>query len=160
MLLDILQDAFFAAIAAIGFAAISRPPRRAFVWCALIAAAAHSLRYLLINADAIHLHIVSATFIAAFFAGSLAVFTSPMAKTPAETALFPSLLPMIPGIYAYKAFGGVARCLTATDSEAYGRAFYLFSSNAITCLCILLGMVVGATIPIFMFKKISFEATR
>ena len=31
MLIEFLQDAFFAAIAAIGFAAISNPPRRAYL---------------------------------------------------------------------------------------------------------------------------------
>jgi uncharacterized membrane protein YjjB (DUF3815 family) len=36
MVEKIFQDALFAAIAAIGFAAISRPPRRAYVYCALI----------------------------------------------------------------------------------------------------------------------------
>ena len=37
-----LQDGLFAAIAAIGFSAISRPPKQAFLWCALIAATGHS----------------------------------------------------------------------------------------------------------------------
>ena len=32
-----------------------------------------------------------------------------------ETFLFPSLLPMIPGIYAYKAFGGLAMCISASS---------------------------------------------
>ena len=37
-LFNILQDGFFAAIAAIGFASISNPPRQAYKYCALIAA--------------------------------------------------------------------------------------------------------------------------
>ena len=155
----ILQDAFFAAIAAIGFAAISRPPHRAYVWCGLIAAVGHSLRYVLLNGGG--MQIVPATFIAAFVVGLCAVFISPYIKTPAETALFPALLPMIPGMYAYKAFGGLAKALfSTTDSEVFDRGFYLFSSNALTTVSILLAMVIGATLPIFMFKKISFQATR
>ena len=38
IILDILEDGVFAALAAIGFAAISNPPRMAFKYCALIAA--------------------------------------------------------------------------------------------------------------------------
>ncbi|WP_301707862.1 threonine/serine exporter family protein, partial [uncultured Duncaniella sp.] len=49
MVEKIFQDALFAAIAAIGFAAISRPPRRAYVYCALIAAVGHSLRFVLMD---------------------------------------------------------------------------------------------------------------
>lgn len=156
---QIFQDAFFAAIAAIGFAAISRPPRRAYLWCALIAAVGHSLRFVLMGAP-FGVHIVAASLAASFCIGLLAVFVSPHAKFPAETCLFPALLPMIPGIYAYKAFGALALCLAAQGQAAFNRAFFLFASNALTCSCILLCMVVGANLPIFMFKRVSFQATR
>ena len=42
---DILLDGLFAAVAAIGFGAISDPPMRAFPRIALLAAAGHALRY-------------------------------------------------------------------------------------------------------------------
>lgn len=158
--MQILQDGLFAAIAAIGFAAISKPPRRAYVYCALIAAIGHSVRFLLMQSDWLHMHIIMSTIVAAFLVGMLAVFLSPVAKMPAETCLFPALLPMIPGIYAYKSFGGLAMCLLASGEEAFDHYFYLFASNGITCIFILLGMVTGATIPIFIFKNISFRATR
>lgn len=161
MLLSILQDAFFAALAAIGFAAVSRPPRQAYLYCGLIAAAGHSARFALMSPSlGAGLSIITATFLAAMLVGVLAVFLSPFAHTPAETCLFPSLLPMIPGMYAYKAFGGLALCLMSTGREVFDNSFYLFASNSMTCGCILLGMVVGATIPIFIFKKVSFTATR
>ncbi len=92
MISEILQDALFAAIAAIGFAAISRPPHRAYLYCAIIAAAGHSLRFWLMNATyGYGMHIVVATLIATFAIGLLAVFLSPVAHMPAETSLFPSL---------------------------------------------------------------------
>lgn len=159
MLLQILQDALFSAIAAIGFAAISRPPREAFLYCALIAAVGHSLRYVLLN-SALAMHIVPATFIAALVIGTLAVLVSPLSRIPAETYLFPSLLPMIPGVYAYKTFAGLAMCLFSTGEDSFNHDFFLFGHNAITCGCILLCMVIGAVIPIFALKKISFQATR
>lgn len=160
MLSEFLQDAFFAAIAAIGFAAISNPPRRAYLYCAVIAAVGHSARFLMMQESLLGLHIVVASTLAALIVGVLAVLLSPVAHTPAETCLFPSLLPMIPGIYAYKTFGGLVMCLYHGSEEAFDHYFYLFVSNGLTCLFILLGMVVGATIPIFMFKNISFQATR
>lgn len=160
MLSEFLQDAFFAAIAAIGFAAISNPPRRAYLYCAVIAAVGHSARFLMMQESLLGLHIVIASTLAALIVGMLAVLLSPVAHTPAETCLFPSLLPMIPGIYAYKTFGGLVMCLYHGSEEAFDHYFYLFVSNGLTCLFILLGMVIGATIPIFLFKNISFQATR
>lgn len=160
MWLDILQDAFFAAIAAIGFAAISRPPRSAYLFCAIIAAAGHSARMMLMLDTWMGLHIVVATLLASFLVGTLAVFFSPVAKTPAETCLFPSLLPMIPGVYAYRCFGGLAMCMLSKTPENFERYFYLCVSNGLTCAFILIAMVVGATVPIYIFKNISFQATR
>lgn len=158
--LEIIQDAFFAAIAAIGFAAISRPPRRAYLFCAILAAVGHSSRYVLIFPGLLEAHIVVATTLAAFVVGLLAVFFSPMARIPAETCLYPALLPMIPGIYAYKTFGGLAMCVFGHGADQYDFYFYQFTYNGIMCLFILLGMVLGASLPIFLFKKISFQATR
>lgn len=160
MFWQILQDGFFAAIAAIGFAAISRPPRRAYLYCALIAAIGHSVRFVIMHEEFLGLNIITATFLAAFLVGTLAVFFSPIVKTPAETCLFPALLPMIPGIYAYKSFGGLAKCIFSSGQAEFDRYFYLFAHNGLTCLFILLAMVVGATLPIFIFKNISFQATR
>ena len=160
MVVQILQDALFAAIAAIGFASISNPPKKAYLLCAIIAAAGHSSRFLLLNSSLFDIHIVAASTMAAFIVGTLAVLLSPYGKMPAETCLFPSLLPMIPGIYAYKAFGSLMLCLTHGGEAEFNHYFFLFASNGLTCLFILLGMVVGGTLPIFFFKNISFQATR
>ena len=160
MILRLLFNALFAGLAAIGFASISRPPRSAYLFCALIAAAGHTLRYLMMNWGGGGLHIVAATTIASFAVGLMAVFIAPHTKVPAETYLFPSLLPMIPGIYAYKCFGALMMCLSNGGEQDFNHCFYLFASNGLTCFFILVGMVVGATVPIFMYKRFSFQATR
>ncbi len=158
MLLDFFQDGLFAAIAAIGFSAISNPPRRAYLYCAVVAAVGHSVRFLLMGFAG--WHIVPASTLAALLIGMLAVLVSPKSRIPAETYLYPSLLPMIPGIYAYKAFGALVMCLYHGTESSFLHYFYLFADNGLTCFFILLGMVVGATLPMFLLPKISFQATR
>ena len=49
IVVDILLDGLFAAVAAIGFGAISDPPMRAFPRIALLAAAGHALRFSMMN---------------------------------------------------------------------------------------------------------------
>uniref|UniRef100_UPI0026471DCB threonine/serine exporter family protein n=1 Tax=uncultured Duncaniella sp. TaxID=2768039 RepID=UPI0026471DCB len=61
MLSEFLQDAFFAAIAAVGSAPISNPPRRAYLYCAVIAAVGHSARFLMMQESLLGLHIVIAS---------------------------------------------------------------------------------------------------
>lgn len=160
MLFDFFKDAILAAIAAIGFGAISRIPRRAYLWCGLIAAIGHSIRFLLMNPEVGGLHILLATALASIVIGTLAVFASPLAKTPAEAYLFPSLLPMIPGIYAYKSFGGMVMCILGDTQEQFNYYFYQFAENGLVCIAIIMAMVIGATIPIFTFKGTAFTATR
>ena len=65
---EIIQDGAFAAIAAIGFAIISNPPRKAILISALLAAIGHGLRYFLMH-TAMPLEIATASFFAAFSAG-------------------------------------------------------------------------------------------
>lgn len=156
--MDFFQDGLFAAIAAIGFSAISNPPRRAYLYCAVVAAVGHSVRFLLMGFAG--WHIVPASTLASLLIGILAVLVSPKSRIPAETYLYPSLLPMIPGIYAYKAFGALVMCLYHGTESSFLHYFYLFADNGLTCFFILLGMVVGATLPMFLLPKISFQATR
>ncbi|MDE6339905.1 MAG: threonine/serine exporter family protein, partial [Muribaculaceae bacterium] len=131
-----------------------------YKWCALIAAVGHSTRYLLMNLGVAPMHIIPATLIASFVIGTLAVFIASYAKFPAETCIFPALLPMIPGIYAYKAFAGLALCVFSSQEGMFDHDFYLWMSNGLTCGVILLCMVVGGTLPLFIFKRIAFQSTR
>ena len=70
-LFNILQDGFFAAIAAIGFASISNPPRQAYKYCALIAALGHATRYVLTHNAYGEMHLIGASFIASLVIGVL-----------------------------------------------------------------------------------------
>ena len=158
MVAEIFEDGLFAAIAAIGFSSISNTPVRAYGACAVVAAVGHAIRYVLMTV--MGFHIIPASSIAAFAVGLLSVFIAPRIKCPAEVCFFPALLPMIPGMYAYRTIEALLACLYHTQEEVFGHYFYLLAYNGLTCAFIILGMVIGATIPVFLFKKLSFTATR
>ncbi len=157
MMVEILSDGLFASIAAIGFASISNPPRRIYPYCAFVAAIGHASRYILIN---LGMHIIPASTFAAFCIGLLSVLLSSKSKCPAETCFFPALLPMIPGMYAYRAFAALVLCVCHQEECMFNHYFYLFSYNGLTCAIIVLGMVIGVNIPVFLLKNTSFQATR
>lgn len=158
MILELIKDALLASVAAMGFAAVSNPPKRAYVYCAVIAALGHSFRSFLMGYAGCH--IVLASFFASLLIGVLSVSIGPKTKIPPETYLYPALLPMIPGVYAYKTFGAMLMCVSHSGEEAFDHYFYLFGSNGLTCLFILTAMVVGATVPMFLLPRISFQSTR
>lgn len=154
------QDGFFAAIAAIGFSSISSTPRRAYPVLALIAAVGHIIRHALMSPDFADVHIIVASTIAAFIIGTLAVLFASRIECPAEVCFFTALLPMIPGMYAYRTIEALVYCLYHTREEVFIHYLYLLAYNGLTCVFIILGMVIGATIPIFALKKLSFYDTR
>lgn len=158
-ILTLIMDGVFAAIAAIGFGAISNPPRRAFGRIALMAAVGHCLRtFLMANMD---VNIAFASFFAALLIGLTSVWLGRGIKVPMTCLIIPSLLPMIPGIYAYKSVFSLIMFLQNLDSETesarYMSAFFL---NATVSVGVVVLLVVGAVIPLFIFRKRSFAVTR
>ena len=110
--INIFEDGLFAAIAAIGFSSISNTPQRAYLTCALIAAAGHSIRYVLTLAEFGGMHIIPASTVASFAIGVLAVLFASRIKCPAEVCFFPALLPMIPGMHAARSKPCSPVCIT------------------------------------------------
>ena len=160
LILNILEDGLFAAMAAVGFSSISHTPRRCYAVAALAAAIGHALRFILSSPRCLGMDIIPASTIAAFAVGLIAVMLAPRVRTPAEACLFPALLPMIPGMYAYRSIEALLACLSSPAEQTFSHFSYLLQYNGTTCIFVVLGMVIGANIPIFMFKKISFQATR
>lgn len=159
-ILCVLQDAFFAALAGIGFASISNPPRNAYRYCALISAVGHAVRYILMNNPVHQQGLVIASFAAALVIGFMSVGLAGKAKCPPETFSFPSLLPMIPGMYAYRTVEGLVMCLFTQEEDLFNHYLYLCTSNGFTCTFDILGMVLGVTLPIALLNKISYRVTR
>lgn len=157
-LLQILADGLLAAVAGIGFGAISNPPKSALLYCGLIAAFGHATRYCMINL--IGIHIVLASLVGALVIGMLAIICARRVKCPPETFAFPALLPMIPGIYAYKTIQAFLLALTASGEDQFNHFLYICESNGLICFFIIICMVIGMLIPIYIFKKISFTVTK
>ena len=154
---DIWQDMAFGALASMGFAAISAPPLKSLKCCGLIAGVGHGCRFKLMGMG---LPIVQSSFIAAFVIGFLAVIFSRRAKCPAECLSFPSLLPMIPGMYAYRMVQGLIGCLGETPGHEFAYYYEMFSYNLIISFSVIFMMVLGITIPVFTWKRLSFTATK
>ncbi len=157
---SIVEDGFFAAMAAIGFAALSHLPMRTYAICGVAAAVGHALRQLMMSPVLGNVNIILASSVAAFLIGIIAVWLAPKVCVPAEACLFPSLLPMIPGMYAYRTIEALIVCVGGSTSGGDMGCVYELVFNSMTCLLIILCMVIGSIIPIFIFKRVSFQATR
>ena len=154
-----IADGLFAAVAAIGFAIISNPPRKALLVCALLACVGHGARYFLMHHAGLELDQVTASAAAAFVIGLLAVPFAMRLHCPAECFAFPSLLPMVPGMFAYKAVRDLINIVRLPDDYTMEYVARFFHNTSLTVL-VMFGMVVGCIIPIFIFHRQSFSVTR
>ena len=156
---DILSDGFFAALAGVGFGAISAPPLKAFRYIALLAAIGHACRFCLITYAGVD--ISTGSLIGALLIGFGSLWLGRKVRCPMTVLYIPALLPMIPGKYAYNVVFSQLMFLQNIDSPAQ-RAIYMdmfFSNSMVSCTVVFM-LAAGATLPIFIFPKYAFSLTR
>lgn len=156
---DILSDGLFAAVAGIGFGAISDPPMRAFRFIALLAAVGHACRYCLMTFAGFDLS--TGSLIGALLIGFGSLWLGKHVRCPMTVLYIPALLPMIPGKFAYNMVFSQIMFLQNIDN-AVERTRYMdmfFSNTMVTCTVVFL-LAVGATIPMFLFPNRASSLTR
>ena len=179
MLPEILSDGFFAAVAAIGFGAISDPPMRAFPVIALLAAvitggrlqklehndqrwitAAELPQYEFCLMDT-GVDIASASLCASVAIGIGSLLLGGRIHCPMTVLFIPALLPMIPGMYAYKTvFATIMFMQHLGDAAASAQYLQEILRNGFVTFCVIFMLAAGAAAPIFLFNKRAHSLTR
>ncbi len=155
----LLKDGLLAAAAAVGFSVISDPPRRTISSAALLAAIGHATRYSMqYFADA---DLLIASFTGALVIGFCCIGFSSWLHCPTTVLCIPALLPMIPGIYAYKTIFAITQFIHNAGDSTHAMHYMLeVFSNGIITFSTVFALVVGVTIPTLLLKKWSFQMTR
>ena len=154
----VFKDACFAAAAGLGFAYACMPPKKTLAFSALLAAVAHSCRFLLIQSQIFS--IAAAPLFASFLIGVLGMLCAKRLKVPAEIIAFPALLPMIPGIYAYKAVLALFSYIKAAGAQQKLAHLISFFDNALATISISLALGTGVSITLLIFYEQSLMITR
>lgn len=155
---QIIQDGFFAAIASIGFAVISNPPKKAVAVSAFLACVGHSFRFYLLQTTSISLS--GATLLAALGIGLMSLVFAKRIHCPAEVFSFPSLLPMIPGMYAYNLILSLMKFANTSDIVSQQNLIVDIFKNGLTVIFVMFALVIGVSLPLLIFNKQSFMMTR
>lgn len=156
--LYILSKALFASVTALGFGLISNPPRRALAAIVLTAFLGYFTRATMI--DFAELHIFISCFVSALVMGSIALVFGRLTRTPATVIYIPALLPMIPGMFAYKAIFAMLSYMN--HIELADKTIFLeqFVVNVAYVVGILVSLAIGSIMPMFVFTKTANSLTR
>ena len=157
--IDIFLDALFAAIAGCGFGMISNPPVKALPRIAILAAIGHGLRFCLMNY--LDVDIATSSFFAALTIGFCSMPLARNIHVPLTVLYIPALLPMVPGIYAYKTVFSLIMFLHSLNNPDQGMNYMeLFFLNGSVAFSVIALMTAGATLPNLIFKRLAFAMTR
>lgn len=158
-ILDILSDGFFAALAGIGFGALSDPPLKAFRYIALLAFVGHACRFCLMTYAGID--IATGSLVAALVIGLGSIWLGKGVHTPMTVLYVPALLPMIPGKFAYNMVFSQLMFLQNMNNVALSTKYMemFFSNTMVTCSVVFM-LAAGATVPLFLFPGRATSLTR
>ena len=146
-LLLLLDDMFFAAIPAVGFALVFNVPPKALKYCALLGALGHVTRTILMYND---VPIVFATLVGAALIGFIGVHLSHRYLAHPKVFTVAAIIPMIPGVQAYKAM------IAIVQIHHYGFSNALFEqmiASFINTTFILGALVFGLALPGLLFYR-------
>lgn len=148
MLLLLLEDAFWSALAATGFAILFNVPIRTLPVCAFSGAVGHALRTFLMQ---VGVPIEAACLIGATAVGLMGEYFSHKVHTPASVFTIPGVIPMVPGTFAFKTMMGA---IQLTQPEVATEEILMTTiSNAIKTGIILSSLSLGIAVTSLLFKK-------
>lgn len=140
-------DALFASVPAVGFAMVFNVPKKMLIYCAIGGAFAHSLRFLLMNFG---VHIEWATLIASSSMGFVGLYWSRKRLIPRPVFTVASIIPMIPGSFAFTTVIGLVEINTAGYSV---EIMQIVAENGLKTLFILGALSFGLALPSILIYR-------
>ncbi len=147
LLLALLEDMFFAAIPAVGFALVFNVPVNALKYCALGGAIGHGSRFLMLHYG---VPIEWATFFAATIVGMVGVHWSHKFLAHPKVFTVAALIPMVPGVFAFKAM------IALVEINHVGftpELMAVLMTNFLKAMFIIAGLAVGLAMPGLLFYR-------
>jgi uncharacterized membrane protein YjjB (DUF3815 family) len=152
MVLETLQlafsDAFWSAVAALGFATLFNVPPRLIWACALTGAVGHACRTVLVQTNEVD--IVLGTLIASTTMGFMSVGLGKWLHAPPPIFAVSGSIPMVPGVFAYSTMLGI---LALTDDSATLETLLDTTRYAALTGVILAAIAGGISLPQLLFRR-------
>lgn len=144
---EILLNACWCGVGAFGFAVLFNTPPRALlaIWCSGFIAGC--VKFFIID-PAIGSGPILASLLAASAVGFVSIPIAHWRHVPPVTIAIPSVIPLVPGLFAYRTMLGLMKFISHTEVEVLTRMAY----NAAMTLFIILSIALGVTLPMLLFR--------
>lgn len=149
-ILAFLEKGIWLGSAALGFGMLFNVPKRALFPIFLIGASGGLMKFFMMEFE---IGIVVAVLCGATLIGFLSVFAAHNRKCPPITFSIPAVIPMIPGLFAYKAMIGIIKLTSEKDPTLYSKVFFEALNNGLTALFVLIVLATGVAVPLLITRK-------
>ncbi|MCU0387804.1 MAG: threonine/serine exporter family protein [Chitinophagaceae bacterium] len=150
-LLPVLFKAFWCGLAALGFGMLFNSPKRALVFIFGGGFLVGLVKFILML-PSIGAGIISASFIAAVAVGLASIPIAHASQVPPVIFSIPSVIPLVPGVFAYRTMMGLMRMALPNGNEASEKLASTFQNGAIT-LFVIMGIALGVALPMHILRK-------
>ncbi len=149
----LLEKLIWFGFAAMGFAVLFNVPARALPVVFGLGAIGGMAKVLLLLSG---VNIILSSFIGATLIGILSVYAAHRKHAPPLIFSIPSVIPMVPGAFAYKMMIGFMS-LSTESSEHYNDFVYSTLSNGLKAFFILMVLAAGVALPMLITRKDSVK---
>jgi len=152
--LIILFKSIWGGLAALGFAALFNVPIRSFFHIFLFGAIGILIKFTMLHYDT---NIVLASLVGAIVIGYLSIPAAHYIHTPPPIFYIPAVIPMVPGIMAYRMILGLITLTGNTKSPTYYIVLADTINAGLKVLFIFISLSVGVIIPMLLLRKESVK---
>ena len=145
-----LEKAFWAGIAALGFAVLFNVPRRTLLACALCGSFAYAVRAALVEFEVLSFE--AATLVAATAVSFLGTAFGRFWHAPALVFIIPGVIPMVPGALAFRTM--ISLIVLTTDHIPADQATLMaVAVNGIKTILITGALAGGVAVPSLLLRR-------
>lgn len=153
----LLEKGIWFGFAALGFAVLFNVPVRTLFAIFMMAAVGCMIKVITLQ---LGINLILATLIGASVIGSLSIFFAHNRHAPPLVFSIPAVIPMVPGVLAYRMMLGLIKLTTQQPADAYNQVLAETAYNGLMVLFILMCLAGGVAIPMLMTRKESAKEIR
>lgn len=158
VLITILLKSFWCGVAALGFSIIFNTPPRTLIaiWCGGFMAGFIKFGTMGIFPEA---GFIISSFLAALTVGFISIPMAHLRHVPPVIFSIPSVLPLVPGVFAYRTMLGLMS-LTTKNDENFSKAVENTIHSGVNTLFIVMVLALGVLMPMYLLRKESVKTIR
>lgn len=155
--LALLEKGLWFGLAAVGFAILFNVPARTLFPIFIMGALGGITRLSLLGFE---FNIIISTLAGATLIGFLSILFAHKEHAPPPIFAIPAVIPMVPGIFAYRMMLGLINLAGDINQEAYNQILSETINNGLKVMLILMSLAGGVGVPMLITRKESAKDIR